>query len=515
MNPTPQRSAIATSPDGIAPARSADLECPRCGGGLDDLSCTSCGATFARVLSVPFIGDFEAADALGLIEIVANAPNRASLTIAPGTVERIDALCAAFHRAEDKDAFRAAHPEAAAPWFSNRCSEWEAVERLLAGIDLTGKDVLDVGAGQGFDAWRLALRGARVTALEFSPVVAEAGASSFPALRWIGGFAHALPFRTASFDHVFINAALHHMRDIPATIAEALRVLRPGGTLFTTGDPFRGDDVDQSREFDIFDRHEAVLLGINEQIPRASDFLATLEANGAILETELFTQILYGGRSGTEPALVDWTQWHLGTDAALLKARSGSLAMRVRLLAPWPHGRALQHDGVLAPATFAGWLDDPARAVAELVRILPGELLDTPFPGPPAKFDLINGWRVAQSTETTRTAHRRARLFRTRGTAPTLHFAMRSKVQASIALSVNARPVGRVAIGPAWSKVAVDVSLVPTGQRFVLEFQREGEAADFDAADFEVRLDGAWSGLRDGLLRVLPRRLRSRLDPTL
>jgi hypothetical protein len=92
---------------------------------------------------------------------------------------------------------------------------------------------------------------------------------------------------------------------------------------------------------------------------------------------------------------------------------------------------------------------------------------------------------------------------------------MRSKVQASIALSVNARPVRRVAIGPTWSKVAVDVSLVPTGQRFVLEFQREGEAADFDAADFEVRLDGAWSGLRDGLLRVLPRRLRSRLDPTL
>lgn len=483
--------------------RDSDLECPRCGAALDRLCCLGCGATFSCVLGVPFIGNFESADALGLIEIVANAPNRASLIIAPGTVERIDALCAGFHLAEDKDAFCVAHPEAQAPWFSHRYSEWEAVETLLAGIDLTGKDVLDIGAGQGFDAWRLALRGARVTALEFSPLVAEAGSTSFPSLRWIGGFGHALPFRAGSFDHVFVNAALHHMRDIPATIAEALRVLRPGGTLITTGDPFRSDATDHSLEFDIFDRHEAVLLGINEQIPRAGDFLATLERHRAILAPEMFTQMLYGGRSGEDAALTGWMAWDFDADAALLKARSGTLAMRVRLLAPWPDGRAMQCDGILPPAIFAAWLDDPARAVAELARIVPRALLDTPFPGPPAKFDLINGWRVKQSTDTTRTGHRRARLFRTRGRAGRLRFEMRSDVPAQITLRVNARPQGKAMIGPNWSVVMADITILPKGEPFVLEFQREGEPADFDAGSFQVRLPG--------LLNHLPRWIRVRL----
>ena len=97
-----------------------DLECPRCGAPLHGLACTGCGTAFSRVLGVPFIGDFEAADAFGLIEIVANAPNRATLAIAPGTVERIDALCAGYHAATDRDAFRAAHPDAQAPWFGHR-----------------------------------------------------------------------------------------------------------------------------------------------------------------------------------------------------------------------------------------------------------------------------------------------------------------------------------------------------------------------------------------------------------
>ena len=44
-----------------------DLECPRCGGNLRALACTQCGGRWEPVLGVPFIGDFEAADALGLI----------------------------------------------------------------------------------------------------------------------------------------------------------------------------------------------------------------------------------------------------------------------------------------------------------------------------------------------------------------------------------------------------------------------------------------------------------------
>lgn len=421
------------------------------------------------------------------MEIVGNAPNRGSLRIDPEHVASVDAACARYHLAEDKAAFRANDPIGGAYWFPNRYGEWLAIATLLAGIDLRGRDVLDIGAGQGFDACRLALLGAQVTALEFNPIVAEAGAQGMPDLRWIGGFAHALPFRDASFDHVFINAALHHMRDLPVTIAEALRVLRPGGSLITTSDPFRPDNAGQELEFEIFDRHEAVLLGINEQIPVASGFLGTLERNRDILEPEIFTQILYGGVSGTDPALEEWARWDLDRDAAMLKGRSGSIAMRVRLKAPWPHPRALQRDGVLAPATFVAWLEDPPRAVAELARIIPGDLLDTPFPGTPTKFDLINGWRVAQTDAESRTGHRRARLFRRRGKAKALRFEISSAVPARFTFCVNAAPVGAAEVGAEWKRVVIDVTSVPPGEPFVVEFRREGEAADFDAGCFRVR----------------------------
>lgn len=485
------------------------LACPRCGAPLVGLACDACGGAFGEAFGIPFLGDFEAADALGLIEIAESAERRGISPVAPGTIERLDALCAAYHAATDKDAFKAAHEEARAFYFMNRYHEWLAVETLLEGRDLSGSQVLDIGAGTGFDAGRLALRGARVTALEFNPILAEAGRKGFPHIRWLGGFSHSLPFATGAFDFVFINAALHHMRDIPTAIAEALRVLRPGGTLITSGDPFRSDAAGEALEYEVFDRHEGVLGGINEQIPPASDFFATLAANRSIVDTELFTDTLHGGRSGSGAHLTEWTRWDFDTEADLLRQRSGGLAMRVTLKAAWPHRPALQRNGALAPVTFAAWLGEPDSAVARLARIVPRELVDTPFPGAPAKFDLLNGWRVAQSTETTRTAFRRARLFRTRRTTPRLDFELRSPAPASFTFLVNAHVVGAAEIGTDWTPVSLDVSAVPEGDVFMLEFRREGAAADFDAACFQVRLPGARAGLVERL-RVLARRLSGR-----
>src|SRR5262249_55748459 len=158
---------------------------------------------------------------------------------------------------------------------------------------------------------RLSLYGAVVTALEFNPIRAEAGQANFPHIRWIGGFSHALPFKSSSFDAVFCNSALHHMSNIPAAISEALRVLRPGGTLITTGDPFRADQAPQSQELQIFDRHEHALLGINEQVPRFSDFVRTFEENTDCVNVEVFTYMLYGGKSGKDQNLTEWTRWNV------------------------------------------------------------------------------------------------------------------------------------------------------------------------------------------------------------
>jgi ArsR family transcriptional regulator len=42
---------------------------------------------------------------------------------------------------------------------------------------------------------------------------------------------HALPFAGASFDHVLLLACLCYARDPARAVAEAARVVRPGGTL--------------------------------------------------------------------------------------------------------------------------------------------------------------------------------------------------------------------------------------------------------------------------------------------
>jgi len=421
----------------------SDLECPCCGGGIADTICTLCGTAFQSALGVPFIGSFEADDALGLIEITANVANRARLPIQVGTVERIEQLSRAYHEALDKSAFLAANDEARAPWFLNRYSEWLEVTELTADLDLKGKQVLDIGAGLGFDSHRLHLRGAEVTALEFSPLLAEAGKTSFPHVRWFGGFSHALPFGPGSFDAVFCNAALHHMRDIPAAIAEGLRVLRPGGVMITTCDSFRSDSTDRRHELTVFNRDESVLLGVNEQIPPFRDFLATPLSNPGIVKTELFTHVLYGGRSGKEADLHEFTPWDVTSDPQWLRHRSGALAMRLTLLENWPHSRRRQKHGVLQPAEFASWLDDQSLALSKLASYLPEEHVNTPFPGRGTKFDLLNGWRKPNRFRLSREGYKRARWFLRRGQSTALSFQLRTRKAAEYAVYLDGKCVIR------------------------------------------------------------------------
>lgn len=238
----------------------------------------------------------------------------------------------------------------------------------------------------------------------------------------------------------------------------------------------------------IFDRHEAVLSGINEQCPPVTDLLVTLERNRDILETEIFSQVLYGGLLGTGPDLTEWTPWDLDRDGDLLKRRGGGFATRVRITETWPHSRRVQRQGILSPGTFAAWLAEPETVIARLARIMPRDNVDRPFPGEPSKFDLLNGWRVARSTETTRTGYQRARLFLTRqANMKTRRFEIRSLVPTEISFLVNAQSVGSAKVGTDWTRAAVDVSSVAAGEVFVLEFRRREPATKFDNGCFDVR----------------------------
>jgi SAM-dependent methyltransferase len=109
-----------------------------------------------------------------------------------------------------------------------------------------GDPVLDIGCGAGRHAFELYRRGARVTALDLNAddvtsvntmfaAMAEAGeggpGGSAIAVR---GDARRLPFPDGAFSVIVLSEVLEHIPDDRSVIAEAARVLRPGGTLAVT-----------------------------------------------------------------------------------------------------------------------------------------------------------------------------------------------------------------------------------------------------------------------------------------
>jgi SAM-dependent methyltransferase len=96
-------------------------------------------------------------------------------------------------------------------------------ERLLAQIPLgPAARVLELGSGDSFQLDLLRRRFERVTAID--PFRAPPDGRGF-----VFAPAEHLPFASECFDLVFSSNVFEHLRDRGAALAEAVRVLRPGG----------------------------------------------------------------------------------------------------------------------------------------------------------------------------------------------------------------------------------------------------------------------------------------------
>ncbi len=102
--------------------------------------------------------------------------------------------------------------------------------------ELEGRRVLDLACGSGVHSLAWAERGARVLGVDFDHVLLglarrrlEEGGR--PGVRWSCGDATRLPLKDASFDVCYMNSLLEHVPRWRACLAEAVRVLRPGGLL--------------------------------------------------------------------------------------------------------------------------------------------------------------------------------------------------------------------------------------------------------------------------------------------
>ncbi len=102
-----------------------------------------------------------------------------------------------------------------------------------------GQQLLDVAGGTGDIAFRFLKRAprARVTVCDMTESMLVEGRKRAEAetlavrLGWVTGDAMALPFKDNSFDRYTISFGIRNVTRIPDALAEAYRVLRPGGRL--------------------------------------------------------------------------------------------------------------------------------------------------------------------------------------------------------------------------------------------------------------------------------------------
>ncbi|HET6632252.1 MAG TPA: class I SAM-dependent methyltransferase [Rhodanobacteraceae bacterium] len=208
------------------------LQCPRCGCAIEALRCRAC--------RFPLRIDH------GITRALAPESVR-RLARFMGDYERIrEAEC----RGSQDAGFYLGLPYAdvtgrhRGQWRMRARSYDYLVRRLLPGADAGGR-ILDLGAGNGWLSFRLALAGYRPYAVDLLTnerdglAAARHFRSRLPRLfpRFQADLGH-LPFADRQFDAAVFNASFHYAEDGQACLREALRCLRPGGTVVISDTPW-------------------------------------------------------------------------------------------------------------------------------------------------------------------------------------------------------------------------------------------------------------------------------------
>lgn len=461
--------------------------------------CQTCFSASDIITDVPFVGGYDSDDFTDLIEVIATAQTNGGET--PFEAARLlRQLLHQYHHAHDRKAWIADHPleMVRAPWFVNdRYHEWIQGHSILVNRDLDGKKILNVGAGTGASAIPLLDAGGQVTCLDFSPTLVRTGANNLPGARWIGGFAHVLPFQDASFDVVGANAALHQFRSVREALREMLRVLKPGGILYTARDPFRPDHSDNSFEYAVLNRHEGALAGKRANLIKFSEFWDTLQEFGGQVEISLIADIentleLEGasglGADGFNDCWVPcWEQ-----NIEVLRRSSGGIGCVVTKKSNIDIPAATQGPFVLPAGILASWLSNQDEAFSSLMGWAVPDLIDLPFPGTQQSwFELLNGWMAPEEPYSSRVGFKRARWLLRTGSAKAIEFDVRTVVDGDRELDVliDGKQLDRSLISGVTRRVRVELppSLTSNPRLFELRFTDQADHPNgFDGNCFEV-----------------------------
>ncbi len=166
-------------------------------------------------------------------------------------------------------------------------------------------EALEVGCGEGRIARLLTGNGWRVTATDAVEPLVEAAREANSAAAYAVAPADALPFADAAFDLVMAYNVLMDVADVPASITEIARVLKPGGTLVVSiVHPFADFETLGDPDADYFVRRP---------------FEAEVESNGLTMHFAGWSQPLQAYASALENAglaITSLSEPRVSSDAA-------------------------------------------------------------------------------------------------------------------------------------------------------------------------------------------------------